>query len=141
MTRSTERTVSLPKTATRNVTQTITDGIIKGIGDGPDPGHHETAEHNPYTLPPPKTVEGKSEDDDGIHQLDLNRLITAGFDDDQWLIEPVIPAHPFNSPLRRRQDREKPARARLRPGPSPMRGNLSIMMTVGYLLSITSTDG
>ena len=25
----------------RNVTQTITDGIIKGIGDGPDPGHHE----------------------------------------------------------------------------------------------------
>ena len=34
-----------------NVTQTITDGIIKGIGDGPDPGHHEPAEHNPYTLP------------------------------------------------------------------------------------------
>ena len=46
----------------RNVTQTITDGIIKGIGDG-------------------------------IHQLDLNKLITAGFNDDQWLIEPVIPAH------------------------------------------------
>ena len=68
----------------RNITQTITDGIIKGIGDGPDPGHHETAQHNPYTLPPPKTVEGKSEDDDddGIHQLDLNKLITAGFNDD-----------------------------------------------------------
>ena len=77
----------------RNVTQTITDGIIKGIGDGPDREHHETAEHNPYTLPPPKTVEGKSEDDDGIHQLDLNKLITAEFDDDQWLIEPVVPAH------------------------------------------------
>ena len=78
----------------RNVTQTITDGIIKGIGDGPDPGHHETAEHNPYTLPPPKTVEGKSEDDDdGIHQLDLNKLITAEFDDAQWLIEPVVPAN------------------------------------------------
>ena len=77
----------------RNVTQTITDGIIKGIGDGPDPGHHEPAEHNPYTLPPPKTVEGKSEDDDdGIHQLDLNKVITAEFDDAQWLIEPVIPA-------------------------------------------------
>ena len=79
----------------RNVTQTVTDGIIKGIGDGPDPGHHEPAEHNPYTLPPPKTVEGKNDDDDddGIHQLDLNKLITAGFNDDQWLIEPVIPAH------------------------------------------------
>ena len=77
----------------RNVTQTITDGIIKGIGDGPDREHHEPAEHNPYTLTPPKTVEGKNEDDDGIHQLDLNKVITAEFNDDQWLIEPIVPAH------------------------------------------------
>ena len=91
----------LAEDSDRNVTQTITDGIIKGIGDDPDPGHHEPAEHNPYTLPPPKTVEGKSEDDDdddddgddGIHQLDLAKVITAEFDDDQWLIEPIVPAH------------------------------------------------
>ena len=31
----------------RNVTQTITDGIIKGIGDGPDPGHHGTGRTQP----------------------------------------------------------------------------------------------
>ena len=36
-----------------NVAQTITDGINKGIGDGPDPGHHETGERNPYSLTPP----------------------------------------------------------------------------------------
>ena len=77
-----------------NVTQTITDGINKGIGDGPDRDHHEPAEHNPYTLPPPKTVEGESEEeDDGIHQLDLDKIITTEFDDDQWLIEPIVPAH------------------------------------------------
>ena len=94
MTRSTERTVSLPKTATATSPRPSPTASIKGIGDGPDPGHHEPAEHNPYTLPPPKTVEGKSEDDDdGIHQLDLNKVITAEFDDAQWPIEPVIPAH------------------------------------------------
>ena len=124
----------------RNVTQTITDGIIKGIGDGPAPGHHETVEHNPYILTPPP--EGgpalTRKPDGGIHALDLDKVITAEFDDAQWLIEPDHPGPPRGSPLRRREDREKPARARLRPGPSPMRGNLSIMMTVGYLLSITS---
>ena len=78
-----------------NVTQTITDGIIKGISDGPDPGHHETAEHNPYILTPPP--EGgpalTREPDGGIHALDLDKVITAEFDDAQWLIEPIIPAH------------------------------------------------
>ncbi len=37
-----------------NVTQTITDGIAKGIADGPDLEHHETGEHSHYTLPPPE---------------------------------------------------------------------------------------
>ena len=36
----------------RNVTQTIEDGIAKGIADGPDPDHHETDERIPYILPP-----------------------------------------------------------------------------------------
>ena len=35
-----------------NVAQTIADGIAKGIADGPDPGHHEPDEGNPYTLRP-----------------------------------------------------------------------------------------
>ena len=78
-----------------NITQTITDGIAKGIGDGPDPGHHETGEHNPYILTPPP--EGgpalTREPDGGIHALDLDKVITAEFDDAQWLIEPVVPAH------------------------------------------------
>ncbi len=94
MTRSTERTVSLPKTATATSPRPSPTASSKASATSPDLGHHETVEHNPYTLPPPKTVEGKNEDDDdGIHQLDLNKLITAGFNDDQWLIEPVIPAH------------------------------------------------
>ena len=79
----------------RNVTQTITDGIVKGIGDGPDLGHHETVEHNPYILTPPP--EGgpalTRKPDGGIHALDLDKVITAEFDDAQWLIEPIIPAH------------------------------------------------
>ena len=32
-----------------NITQTITDGITKGIGDGPDREHHEPGERNTYT--------------------------------------------------------------------------------------------
>ena len=35
-----------------NVTQTITDGIEKGISDGPDPDHRERGVEIPYTLPP-----------------------------------------------------------------------------------------
>ena len=34
-----------------NVTQTINDGIEKGIGDGPDPNHSERGDFS-YTLPP-----------------------------------------------------------------------------------------
>ena len=77
-----------------NITQTIEDGITKGISDGPDPGHHETAEHNPYILTPPPAVNMDTTDDgDGIHALDLDKVITAEFDDTQWLIEPVVPAN------------------------------------------------
>ena len=32
-------------------------------------------------------------DDDGIHELDIGKVITTEFDDTQWLIEPIIPAH------------------------------------------------
>ena len=89
-----DRNGLLAEDGDRNVTQTITDGIIKGIGDGPDPGHHETAEHNPYILTPPPAVNMDTTDDgDGIHALDLDKVITAEFDDTQWLIEPVVPAN------------------------------------------------
>ena len=74
-----------------NVTQTITDGINKGISDGPDRDHHEPGEHIPCTLPIVPNTDAPT--DDGIHQLDLGKVITAEFDDDQWLIEPIIPAH------------------------------------------------
>ena len=76
-----------------NVTQTIADGITKGISDGPDPGHHETGERNSYTLTPPAVDMDTTDDGDGIHELDLDKVITAEFDDTQWLIEPVVPAH------------------------------------------------
>ena len=90
-----DRNGLLAEDGDRNVTQTITDGIVKGIGDGPDLGHHETVEHNPYILTPPP--EGgpalTRKPDGGIHALDLDKVITAEFDDAQWLIEPIIPAH------------------------------------------------
>ena len=35
-----------------NITQTINDGIDKGIEDGPDLDHHEPGDSIPYTLPP-----------------------------------------------------------------------------------------
>ena len=79
----------LAEDGNRNIGQTIADGITKGIDDGPDPGHHEPGERNPYTLPTPVTAEP----DNGIHPLDLDKVITAEFDDAQWLIEPIIPAH------------------------------------------------
>ena len=76
----------------RNVAQTIADGIAKGIDDGPDPGHHETGERNPYTLTPPKADIGRTEPDDGIHEVDILALMTEDFDDAKWLIEPIVPA-------------------------------------------------
>ena len=76
-----------------NVTQTITNGIAKGIDDGPDPGHHEPAQHNAYTLTPPGAGISATEPDDGIHEVNMTTIITAEFDDAQWLIEPIIPAH------------------------------------------------
>ena len=51
-----------------NIAQTIEDGIAKGIADGPDPGHHETAERNPYTLTP---------SDGGLPEPDGYVLLTA----------------------------------------------------------------
>ena len=78
-----------------NITQTITDGIIKGVGDGPDSEHHETGERNPYTLTPPESPHSINTENsnDGIHAMNLDKVITAEFDDAQWLIEPIIPAH------------------------------------------------
>ena len=73
----------------RNVTQTITDGIIKGIADGPDPGHHEPAEHNPYTLTSP--AEDDDEDDD-VPEIDWPTFKYEEFNNTRWLIEPIIPA-------------------------------------------------
>ena len=88
-----EKNGLLAEDGDRNITQTITDGIIKGIGDGPDREHREPAERNPYILTPPEAVEGEGAEGDGIHQLDLGKVVTAEFDDDQWLIEPIIPAN------------------------------------------------
>ena len=71
-----------------NITKTIDDGIEKGISDGPDPGHHETAERNPYTLTPPGGISEARK-----HLLNIDAVIEAEIDDDaQWLIEPIIPA-------------------------------------------------
>ena len=78
-----------------NITQTIDDGIAKGIGDGPDPGHHETGEHNPYTLPPhPSNAFGTKivEPDDDVPEIDWPNFKNEDFDDARWLIEPIIPA-------------------------------------------------
>ena len=36
----------------RNIYKTISDGVAKGVSDGPDPDHHETGDSIPYTLPP-----------------------------------------------------------------------------------------
>ena len=41
----------LQEDGTRNITQTITDGITKGIQDGPDPEHHETTPTQPLHPP------------------------------------------------------------------------------------------
>ena len=74
----------------RNVAQTIADGIAKGVGDGPDSGHHETGERIPYTLLPPGSG-GISEA--RKHLLDIDAVIEAEIDANaQWLIEPIIPA-------------------------------------------------
>ena len=75
-----------------NITQTIADGITKGISDGPDPGHHETGERNPYTLTPGE--DGSFISEARKHLLDIDAVIEAEIDDTtQWLIEPIIPAH------------------------------------------------
>ena len=50
-----------------NITQTITDGITKGIGDGPDREHHEPGERNTYTLTPP---EEDDTDEDDVPEID-----------------------------------------------------------------------
>ena len=52
----------------RNITQTIEDGIAKGIADGPDLGHHETGERNPYTLPPPSEDRSTITEPDGTEK-------------------------------------------------------------------------
>ena len=75
-----------------NITQTIADGITKGISDGPDPGHHEPNEGNPYTLRPPGE-DGGSISEARKALLDIDAVIEAEIDDTtQWLIEPIIPA-------------------------------------------------
>ena len=73
-----------------NINQTIADGIVKGISDGPDPEHREPGERNPYTLTPPGE-DGDDDDDDEPPEVDFLKLKTAEFDDTQWLIEPIIP--------------------------------------------------
>ena len=50
-----------------------------------------SGEHNPYILP--TTTPPDTDDDDGINKLDLGKVITTEFDDAQWLIEPIVPAH------------------------------------------------
>ena len=75
----------------RNVTRTITDGITKGIADGPDPDHHERAERIPYTLPPPEDGPALTTEP-GKHKVDFLTLKTAKFANAEWLIEPIIPA-------------------------------------------------
>ena len=71
-----------------NIYQTINDGIVKGFDDGPDPGHHETGERNPYTLTPPPG----EEDDDDVPEIDWPNFKHEEFDNARWLIEPIIPA-------------------------------------------------
>ena len=76
-----------------NITQTITDGINKGIADGPDPGHHETAQHNPYTLPPPNIDSNIiPTDEDDVPEIDWPKFKYEEFNNARWLIEPIIPA-------------------------------------------------
>ena len=48
----------------RNVAQTIGDGIAKGVDDGPDSGHHETGERNPYSLTPPSDAAAVEEEEE-----------------------------------------------------------------------------
>ena len=86
-----ERNALLAEDGTHNITQTINDGISKGVEDGPDTGHHETAERNLYILPPPGEGD-PALTEPGKQKVDLIKLMTTEFDDDDWLIEPIIPA-------------------------------------------------
>ena len=87
-----ERNALLAEDGTHNITQTINDGISKGIDDGPDTGHHESTERNLYMLPPPSKDNGFISEA-RKHLLDIGAVIEAEIDDDeQWLIEPIIPA-------------------------------------------------
>ena len=56
------------------------------------PMSEASGEHNPYILPTTPNADEPA-NDDGIHGLDLDKVITAEFDDAQWLIEPVVPAN------------------------------------------------
>ena len=47
-----QRNGSAAEDGEHNITQTINDGIAKGIEDGPDPEHSEPGDGNPFTLPP-----------------------------------------------------------------------------------------
>ncbi len=47
-----QRNGSAAEDGDRNITQTINDGIEKGISDGPDPEHSEPGDGISYTLPP-----------------------------------------------------------------------------------------
>ena len=86
-----ERNGLLAEDGSRAIIQTITDGIDKGISDGPDPGHRETGERSTYALTPPS--EGNPAlTEPGKQKVDLIKLMTTEFDDDDWLIEPIIPA-------------------------------------------------
>ena len=74
----------------RNITQTIADGIAKGIDDGPDPGHHEPVEGSAYTLTP--RVGEVDDDDDDVPEIDWPTFKYEEFNNARWLIEPIIPA-------------------------------------------------
>ena len=74
-------TASSDEDGERNVVQTIGDGIAKGIEDGPDPGHHERAEHvegSAYTLPPP--VDEVDDEEDDVPEIDWPALKHEDFD-------------------------------------------------------------
>ena len=88
-----ERNGLLAEDGDHNIHQTIVQGINKGIGDGPDPGHHETGERNPYILTPPGEDGGSTLTEARKHLLNLDEVIEAEIDDTQWLIEPIVPAH------------------------------------------------